>query len=91
MSLTVVVIGHDARDETLEGFESEHSMSDLRDYWEEHFAHIDWPKGTDEGEKAVAIGKNEPVPWADIANSTLGEMNLEVHGTVELKVSHVVG
>jgi hypothetical protein len=91
MSVTVVVVGHDAREETLEGFEKEHSMSDLREYWEEHFSHIDWAKGTDEKAKAVAIGKNEPVPWADVANSTLGEMDLEVHGTVELRESHIVG
>ena len=91
MTLDVVVIGHDGRDETLEGFEEAHCLSDLRDYWEEHFAHIDWPKGTKEEVKAVAIGKSEAVAWTTVANQTLGEINIETHTTLTLTTSHIVG
>ena len=91
MTVNVTVIGHDGRHELLEGFEDEHTLQDLRDYWEEHFDHIDWVKNLQESDKSVEIGKQEAVPWADVAESTLGELNLEVHNTLTLKASHIVG
>ena len=91
MSVSVTVIGHDGRNELLEDFEDEHSMQDLREYWQVHFVHIDWPKNTSEDEKSVEIGKQGPVPWADVEDCTLGELDIEIHKTLELKVSHVVG
>jgi len=91
MTVQVTVIGHEMREAILEGFEDEHTLQDLRDYWEEHFVHIDWTKNTVEDDKSVEIGKQEAVPWADVAERTLGELNLEVHETLTLKVSHTVG
>jgi hypothetical protein len=91
MTVNVTVIGTNSTEQLLEGFEDEHTLQDLRDYWEEHYELISWPKNTDEIVKAVEIGKQEAVPWADVAESTLGELNLEMHKTLTLKTSHIVG
>ena len=91
MTVNVTVIGTNSTEQILEGFEDEHTLQDLRDYWEEHYELISWPKNTDEEKKSVEIGKQEAVPWADVAESTLGELNLEVHNTLTLKASHIVG
>ena len=91
MTVNVTVIGHEGRDELLEGFEDEHTLQDLRDYWEEHFITLDWVKNLKEENKSVEIGEQEAVPWADVAESTLGELNLEVHKNLTLKASHIVG
>jgi hypothetical protein len=91
MTVSVTVIGHDGRDELLEGFEDDHTLKDLRAYWQEHFDHIDWVKNIKEEERAVEIGKQEAVPWADVVKSTLGDLKIEVHKTLTLTSSHIVG
>ena len=84
MTVNVTVIGHDGSEVLLEGFEDEHTLQDLRDYWEEYFITLDWVKNLEESNKTVEIGEQEAVPWADVAESTLGDLFLELEKTLRL-------
>jgi len=89
--VSFIIIGEDSVEEEVEGFDGDHSMKDVREYWEEHFPNISWSKGTLEKNYAISIDKRAPLQWADVSARTLDDLEIRDGSNVALKASHIVG